>query len=142
MSPASSNLEAEFIFLDLRSEINGGKVELLGSERRWALNDPAPIPSLHCHPQQLQLLLSIFSKELPVGKPDFGPAAAGCHKYQPKPKGEFFQYRHLREEILLVVFRDLFPPMRTGFYNKYIIPLALHPQTYCSIPSPFFLNYT
>lgn len=98
-----------------------------------------PIPSLHHHPQQLQLLPNILPKEVPVGKPDFGPAAAGCPEYQPRPKGEFFRYRYLREEILLVVFRDLFPPVReVASITNILSPWLSTPKLTVQFPLFFF----
>lgn len=43
MSSISSNLEAEFIFPNLQPEVNGGKVEPLGTEQSRALSDPGPM---------------------------------------------------------------------------------------------------
>lgn len=81
MSSISSNLEAKFIFLNLHPETNGGKVELLGTEQSWALNDLVPV--LLSHPIPVPSLAASYSfsfKEVAGGKPDFSPIATGCSK--------------------------------------------------------------
>lgn len=59
MSSISSNLQAKFIFLNLHPETNGGKVELLGTEQSWALNDLVPV--LLSHPITVPSLAASYS---------------------------------------------------------------------------------
>lgn len=50
MSSIRSNLEAEFVFLNLHPEIKGDKVELLNTEQTWALSVLVSLLSSHHHP--------------------------------------------------------------------------------------------
>lgn len=50
MSSIPSNLEAEFVFLNLHPEIKGDKVELLNTEQTWALSVLVSLLSSHHHP--------------------------------------------------------------------------------------------